>query len=115
MSDYASVDSNIDKVEEKQNKGIQLDKQDLIDWHKSLHKRGWAGYNWPKEYGGTGWSHTEIYIFQEACQFSNVQKHVCPILSLYFTTTRSNNNILNNDNLIINNLNNNNIVINNNK
>ena len=26
-------------VQEKQNKGIQLDKQDLIDWHKSLHKR----------------------------------------------------------------------------
>ena len=62
-------------VQEKQNKGIQLDKQDLIDWHKSLHKRGWAGYNWPKEYGGTGWSHTEIYIFQEELGLAN-----CPTI-----------------------------------
>ena len=62
-------------VQEKQNKGVQLDKQDLIDWHKSLHKRGWAGYNWPKEYGGTGWSHTEIYIFQEELGLAN-----CPTI-----------------------------------
>ena len=41
-----------------------LSKQDLIDWHKSVSNKGWMGYNWPKEYGGTGWSPAQIYIFQ---------------------------------------------------
>ncbi len=51
-------------VKEKQEQGISLSKQDMIDWHKSLYEQGWAGYNWPVEYGGTGWSPVQIYIFQ---------------------------------------------------
>ena len=36
----------------------------MIDFHKSVSAKGWMGYNWPVEYGGTGWSTTQIYIFQ---------------------------------------------------
>ena len=50
-------------VKEKQEQGVALSKQDMIDWHKSLYDQGWAGYNWPVEYGGTGWSPVQIYIF----------------------------------------------------
>lgn len=50
-------------VKEKQDQGVALSKQDMIDWHKSLYDQGWAGYNWPVEYGGTGWSPVQIYIF----------------------------------------------------
>ena len=50
-------------VKEKQEQGVALSKQDMIDWHKSLYDQGWAGYNLPVEYGGTGWSPVQIYIF----------------------------------------------------
>jgi alkylation response protein AidB-like acyl-CoA dehydrogenase len=43
----------------------------MIDYHKSLYEQGWAGYNWPVEYGGTGWSPTQIYIFQEELGYAN--------------------------------------------
>ncbi len=36
-------------------------------WHKVLAKRGWSAASWPKEYGGTGWSATQRYIFSREC------------------------------------------------
>jgi alkylation response protein AidB-like acyl-CoA dehydrogenase len=32
-------------------------------WHKVLARRGWSAPSWPKEYGGTGWSATQRYIY----------------------------------------------------
>ncbi len=34
-----------------------------VRWHKVLAQRGWSAPAWPKEYGGTGWSATQRYIF----------------------------------------------------
>jgi alkylation response protein AidB-like acyl-CoA dehydrogenase len=45
--------------------GQRLTKQDHLDWHALLHKRGWLGVNWPKSFGGTGWSAIERHIFEE--------------------------------------------------
>ena len=36
-------------------------------WHKILHKKGWIGGKWPKEYGGTGWDDMQRYIFSTEC------------------------------------------------
>lgn len=36
-------------------------------WNAVLHKKGWLGYQWPKEYGGTGWSPVQRYIFEKEC------------------------------------------------
>lgn len=36
-------------------------------WHKILARRGWSAPTWPKEYGGTGWSATQRYIFSREC------------------------------------------------
>jgi alkylation response protein AidB-like acyl-CoA dehydrogenase len=36
-------------------------------WNAVLHAKGWLGYNWPKEYGGTGWSPVQRYIFEKEC------------------------------------------------
>jgi len=52
-------------VKEKTDKGIRISKEDLIDFHKALSKKGWMGYNWPVEYGGTGWSASKLYIFNK--------------------------------------------------
>jgi alkylation response protein AidB-like acyl-CoA dehydrogenase len=50
-------------VREKQEKGSSLSKSDIIDFHKFIYEKGWMAYNWPVEYGGTGWSPVQIYLF----------------------------------------------------
>ena len=40
-------------------------------WHKILHKKGWIAPDWPLEYGGTGWTLSQRYIFQEECKLAN--------------------------------------------
>ena len=52
-------------IKEKTDKGITISKQDQIDFHKALAEKGWMGYNWPVEHGGTGWSATQLYIFNK--------------------------------------------------
>ena len=42
-------------------------KDDYLAWHKLLYKQGWVAPAWPKEYGGTGWTVTQRYIFNEEC------------------------------------------------
>jgi alkylation response protein AidB-like acyl-CoA dehydrogenase len=50
-------------IAEKQQLGVPLDREDHIRFQKALFAKGWAGYNWPVEYGGTGWSTVQKYIF----------------------------------------------------
>lgn len=51
------------QVRDKQQKGLRLTKEDHLAWQQALYEQGWAGINWPVEYGGTGWSATQKYIF----------------------------------------------------
>ena len=50
---------------EKQNKAIPLTREDVVHWHKAVYARGWAAPNWPEEYGGTGWTPVQKYIFAD--------------------------------------------------
>ncbi|MGI9322449.1 MAG: acyl-CoA dehydrogenase family protein [Pseudomonadales bacterium] len=43
--------------------GGHLTKEDHVHWQQALHKRGWAGVNWPPEYGGPDFTHTQRYLF----------------------------------------------------
>ena len=45
--------------------GVGLCKDDYLRWQKILHAKGWIAPHWPVEHGGTGWSATERYIFDE--------------------------------------------------
>jgi alkylation response protein AidB-like acyl-CoA dehydrogenase len=36
-------------------------------WQKILFDKGWVAPSWPEEYGGTGWSIHQRYIFAEEC------------------------------------------------
>ncbi len=36
-------------------------------WQRILHAKGWAAPDWPVEYGGTGWSLVQRYIFAQEC------------------------------------------------
>ena len=50
---------------EKRRRGQTLGKEDLQRSERALSARGWLAVNWPVEHGGTGWSVTEKYLFDE--------------------------------------------------
>ena len=39
-------------------------------WQRILNERGWAAFNWPKEYGGPGWTPVQRMIFLEENQLA---------------------------------------------
>lgn len=45
-------------------------------WQKILYDKGWVAPSWPEEYGGTGWTIQQRYIFAEECN----RRGVPPIL-----------------------------------
>ncbi|WP_309751044.1 acyl-CoA dehydrogenase family protein [Novosphingobium sp.] len=49
----------------KQDEGEELAKDDFLAWHMVLAKKGWIAPAWPVEYGGTGWTSTQRYIWSE--------------------------------------------------
>ena len=46
---------------------VFADKDVALAWQRILHKRGWAGVSWPKEFGGPGWTSNQRYIFNREC------------------------------------------------
>mgnify|MGYP001465749332 FL=1 len=61
-------------------------------WQAILNRRGWAGVAWPKEFGGTGWSSNQRYIFNSECERAGAPKLIplglrmlAPVLFKYGT------------------------------
>jgi alkylation response protein AidB-like acyl-CoA dehydrogenase len=52
-------------VRDKVLNGQELRRDDYLLWQRRLHERGWGAMNWPKEFGGPGWSTVQQYIFEE--------------------------------------------------
>jgi pimeloyl-CoA dehydrogenase large subunit len=50
--------------------GKKLAKDDIVTWQRILNKKGWAVANWPVQWGGTGWTPVQQYIFQEELQLT---------------------------------------------
>ena len=38
-------------------------KDEHVQWQQALYKKGWAGINWPEEYGGASFTATQKYLF----------------------------------------------------
>jgi acyl-CoA dehydrogenase len=47
--------------------GFIIEPDVLIDFHRALHRKGWAVPHWPVEHGGTGWPPVNRYIFDLEC------------------------------------------------
>ncbi len=65
-------------------------RDDIQNWQKILHAKGWGAPAWPVEFGGTGWSKTEQYIFETECALADAPaqlafgvKMVAPVLMRY--------------------------------
>ncbi|WP_226016361.1 acyl-CoA dehydrogenase family protein [Novosphingobium sp. FKTRR1] len=61
-------------------------------WNAVLNARGWLGYQWPKEVGGTGWSPVQRYIFEKECALAGAPnltvlglKLVAPVIYTFGT------------------------------
>ncbi|HEX2800863.1 MAG TPA: acyl-CoA dehydrogenase family protein [Phenylobacterium sp.] len=48
-----------------QDAGVRLTKDQYLAWHRVLAKKGWVAPSWPVEFGGTGWTPTQKYIWSE--------------------------------------------------
>jgi alkylation response protein AidB-like acyl-CoA dehydrogenase len=59
------ADSYPTSLRGKQDEGDELSKEDFLSWHRVLAKKGWVAPAWPVEYGGTGWTSTQRYIWSE--------------------------------------------------
>ena len=46
-------------------RGKSPTKAQVVEWQQKLNARGWAAPEWPKEYGGPGWTMAQRYIFRE--------------------------------------------------
>src|SRR5436190_9263339 len=44
----------------------------VVSWQKALHEKGWAAPGWPVEYGGTGWTPAQRWIFEAECARAGV-------------------------------------------
>ena len=55
----------------KSNNGIALKREDYIRWQKIVYEQGWAAVNWPVEFGGTGWSPVQKYIYANEMAMAN--------------------------------------------
>ncbi|MDZ4811327.1 MAG: acyl-CoA dehydrogenase family protein [Pseudomonadota bacterium] len=67
-------------------------KEDVQSWQSILHQHGWAAPAWPVEYGGTGWSKVQQYIFETECALADAPpqlafgiKMIGPVLIRYGT------------------------------
>lgn len=58
-------DNYPDELRQAQKGKQELNREEHLAWQKILAKRGWAAPNWPVEWGGTDWTPTQKYIFNE--------------------------------------------------
>jgi alkylation response protein AidB-like acyl-CoA dehydrogenase len=52
-------------IKAKVDGGLALEKDDYVRWQRLLHGQGWMAPGWPPEHGGTGWTPTQKYLFDD--------------------------------------------------
>ena len=57
-----------DAVRTKMIEGRQLTKDEIVSWQQTLNAKGWAVPHWPAEWGGTGWTAVQHYLFDDELQ-----------------------------------------------
>ncbi len=65
---------------------------DILRWQNILYQKGWAAPAWPVEFGGTGWSKVQQFIFETECALADAPpqlafsiKMIGPVLIRYGT------------------------------
>ncbi|RED16636.1 acyl-CoA dehydrogenase family protein [Parasphingopyxis lamellibrachiae] len=61
----AFIEENYPKQASADSLRDDMSAEELVAWHKILGKKGWSVPAWPEQYGGTGWTPTQRYIWGE--------------------------------------------------
>ena len=48
-------------------------KDEHVQWQQALYKKGWAGINWPEEYGGASFTATQNIFLVRKWQLPELQ------------------------------------------
>ncbi|WP_191575403.1 MULTISPECIES: acyl-CoA dehydrogenase family protein [Achromobacter] len=64
------------RLADKVGEGKLLTRDDMAEWHAILNAQGWLATHWPEEYGGTGWTAAQKYIFDNECALANAPRIV---------------------------------------
>jgi alkylation response protein AidB-like acyl-CoA dehydrogenase len=56
--------------------GLHLTRADMELWHRILREQGWLATHWPKEFGGTGWSVVQRFIFDNESALASAPRIV---------------------------------------
>lgn len=77
-------------IRDKVLNGWKLERDDYVRWQKILFAQGWGGSSWPQQFGGTGWTAVQKYLFEEACAVAGAPrlppfgiKMVAPVLMAF--------------------------------
>lgn len=57
------ADAFTDELRERFASGLDT-KGAAVEWQRKLYDKGWVALDWPAEYGGTGWSAVQKFIFE---------------------------------------------------
>lgn len=64
------------ELAEKVARHRSLTKGDMERWHAILNAKGWLASHWPVEWGGTGWSVVERFIFEQETALAHAPRIV---------------------------------------
>ncbi|HEY1610078.1 MAG TPA: acyl-CoA dehydrogenase family protein, partial [Paraburkholderia sp.] len=64
------------RIAAKVQSGRRITRDDMQTWHRILHEQGWLANHWPKEYGGTGWTAVQKFIFENECAIAGAPRIV---------------------------------------
>ncbi|EKE45478.1 hypothetical protein OCGS_0568 [Oceaniovalibus guishaninsula JLT2003] len=53
------------RLSDKVRQHRELTKAEMEEWHAILQERNWLAGNWPREFGGSGWTPIQRHIFEE--------------------------------------------------
>jgi alkylation response protein AidB-like acyl-CoA dehydrogenase len=62
--------------------GFHHQRATVHPWQQKLYAKGWAAPNWPRDYGGAGWSPIQRYIFELECGLANAPEYSLIAMSM---------------------------------
>ena len=90
----AALDDELKRTE-RLNPSFLADPRIGLKWQARLAEKGWVAPSWPKEHGGTGWTLTQRYIFDQECERAGEPhfrgasiKMIAPVLMRYGTAAQ---------------------------
>lgn len=51
----------------KTREAVHYSREDMARWNAILDARGWGAPHWPEDYGGSGWTAVQRFIFEAEC------------------------------------------------